>query len=42
MSYAVVFGPRAEEDFHNIGDPVLQGHVLDELDPHRRPNRLTP
>ena len=32
MSYNVVFGPRAEEDFRNIGDPVLQSHVLDELD----------
>lgn len=32
MSYAVVFGPRAEDDFHNIGDPVLQSFVLDELD----------
>ena len=32
MSYKVVFGPWAEEDFEQIGDPVLQSHVLDELD----------
>ena len=32
MIYDVVFGPSAGEDFDNIGDPVLQSHVLDELD----------
>ena len=32
MSYNVVFAPEAESDYETIGDPVLQSHVLDELD----------
>ena len=32
MSYRVVFGTRAEEDFEHIADPILQSHVLDQLD----------
>ena len=32
MSYNVVFAPEAESDYEKIGDPILQSHVLDELD----------
>jgi hypothetical protein len=32
MSYNVVFAPEAESDYDKIGDPILQSHVLDELD----------
>ena len=32
MSYVVSLTPEAEEDLRRLKDPVLQSHVLDELE----------